>query len=666
MTKSSFSLFCIMLLLFIMPTLHHAFGAETMIVPRLIPLNDFFKNPTSGGFQLSPDGKHIAFLKPWMNRMNIHIMKAGESVDNSIRITSAQNRDIPDFLWVNNERVVYIQDQGGDEDYKAYGVNIDGSNPKVLTPFPKTRVTFVDDLEDDDNHILIGLNRRNPRIFDVYRLNVNSGKMKMVAENPGNVAGWLTDHDGQLRIAVTSDGVNSSILYRPTEKDKFKLVITTSFKDQLFPLRFTPDNKLLYVASNIDRDKSAIFLYDPSTGKHGDLIFEHPEVDVNRLISSIRTKKVTGVTYVTDKRHYHFFDKGRANVQSLLEKLIPGVEVVVTDFSRDEHKLLVRSYSDKTLGAWYLYDRLQRRLTKLIDVSPWLDSDEMANMQPITFQSRDGLTIHGYLTLPIATEATNLPIVLNPHGGPWVRDSWGFNPEVQFLANRGYGVLQINYRGSTGYGKKFWTSSFKQWGLKMQDDLTDGVQWLIDKGIADPSRVAIYGASYGGYATLAGLAFTPDLYACGVDYVGVSNIFTLLETLPPYWELGRKKMYEMIGDPETEKELLKAASPVFHADKIVKPLLVVQGANDPRVKKAEADQIVHALRDRGIDVPYMVKDNEGHGFRNEENRFHVYKTMEAFLARHIGGLSETEPDVLTPLSDTPVDNSMLKTMKSEK
>jgi dipeptidyl aminopeptidase/acylaminoacyl peptidase len=299
--------------------------------------------------------------------------------------------------------------------------------------------------------------------------------------------------------------------------------------------------------------------------------------------------------------------------------------------------VLVRTYSDRSLGAYYFYDRDGGDFQKLVDVSPWIDENEMAGMRAVEYEARDGKTIRGYLTLPGGEPARPLPVVVNPHGGPWSRDSWGFNPEVQFLANRGYAVLQVNFRGSVGYGKSFWQAGFKEWGRSMQDDITDGVRWLVDQGVADPARVGIYGGSYGGYAVLAGLAFTPELYACGVDYVGVSNIFTLLESIPPYWELQRQMLYEMIGHPEQEADLLEAASPLFHADRIRAPLLVAQGANDPRVKKAESDQIVAALEERGLDVPYLVKEDEGHGFRNEENRFEFYRAMETFLSYHLGG-----------------------------
>jgi dipeptidyl aminopeptidase/acylaminoacyl peptidase len=606
----------------------------------LIPMKDFFRNPEKVYFQLSPDGAHLAFLQPWQNRLNIHIQKMGE--EKVTRITEATARDIQGYSWKGNDRIIYIQDKGGDENFRVYAVGIDGSNPKELTPFDKVRVEIVDILEDNPTEMLISMNKRNPQIFDVYRINVNTGEMTMVAENPGNISGWQTDNAGRLRVATTSDGVNTSLLYRKTEADSFRTVVTTSFKDQIAPLYFTFDDAMLYVSSNLDRDKAAIYKYDVENGKLLDLIYENPDVDVERITRSKLRKVVTGAVYVTDKTHYKFFDDDRAALQARLEKLIPGVEVGVAGMSKDETKVLAIGYSDRNRGTYYFYDRAADKLTKLADLSPWINDADMAPMKPVQYTSRDGLTIHGYLTLPIGVEPKNLPVVINPHGGPWYRDRWGYNPEVQFLANRGYAVLQINFRGSTGYGKAFWEASFKQWGLKMQDDLSDGVAWLIKEGIADPKRVAIYGGSYGGYATLAGLAFTPDLYACGVDYVGVSNLLTFMNTIPPYWELGRKMFYEMVGDPEKEKDLMTAASPFFHADRIKAPLLVAQGANDPRVNKAESDQIVNALKARGIDVPYMVKDNEGHGFANEENRFDFYRAMEQFLGKHLGGRVEAE------------------------
>tara|TARA_Y100000996_G_scaffold184170_1_gene144015 strand:+ start:659 stop:2557 length:1899 start_codon:yes stop_codon:yes gene_type:complete len=602
-----------------------------------IPLEDFFKNPEMSSFQLSPNGKHISYMKPWEDgdrMMNVYVKEINS--EKEIRITSASERSLYGYFWINDSRIAYIQDKGGDENIHIYAVDIDGGNDIDLTPFDNIQARITDDLEDDPNFMLVALNQRNPQIHDVYRLNVNSGDLEMIAENPGNISGWVTDNDGKLRLATTSDGVNTSLLYRENESDEFKSILTTNFKETVAPLYFTFDNKELYVASNRGRDKAAIFKFDLNTAKEGKLIFENSEVDVYGLMRSKKRKVITGVSYTTDKRQMQFFDEWRENLQATLEGKLKGVEVAISQFSKDETKAIVVTYSDRSRGTYYYYDINADELVKLAELSPWLDENDMAEMQSISYKSRDGLTINGYLTLPKNyKKGDKLPIVVNPHGGPWARDNWGFDPQVQFLANRGYGVLQMNFRGSTGYGREFWEISFKQWGKTMQDDISDGVLWLIDEGIADSERIAIYGASYGGYATLAGLTFTPDLYACGVDYVGVSNIFTLLETLPPYWELGRQMMYEMIGDPETEKDLLKAASPLFHVDKIKAPLFVAQGANDPRVKQAEADQIVEALESRGIDVPYMLKEDEGHGFYNEENQFDFYREMEVFLSKHL-------------------------------
>lgn len=605
----------------------------------LIPMRDFFRNPTKTNYQLSPDGQTLAFMQPWQDRLNIHVQKIGS--ETVTRVTAATERDIAGYMWANNERLVFVQDKGGDENFKLYAVNLDGSDQKTLTPFDSVQVQIIDDLEDLDEYLLIGLNKRDKRIFDAYRININSGEMTLVGENPGNISQWVTDNDGKLRVAVTTDGVNNSLLYRAAEGEPFKTLQTTSFKETLSPLYFTYDNKYLYMASNLGRDKMAIVKYDPATTTELKVVFEHPEVDVSNLIRSNRRKKITGVSYNTDKRHYHFFDKDRESLQKNLEGRLPGYEVIVASMSKDENKVLVRTFSDKSLGAYYYYDRDDNDFRKLVDVSPWLNEDHMADMKPIKYQSRDGLTIHGYLTLPKGVTGKNLPVVINPHGGPWHRDSWGFNPEVQFLANRGYAVLQMNFRGSTGYGKSFWQASFKQWGKTMQDDVSDGVKWLIAEGIADPKRIGIYGGSYGGYCTLAGLAFTPDLYACGVDYVGVSNIFTWMNAIPPYWEQYREMLYEMVGHPENDRELLESASPVFHIDNIKAPMLVAQGANDPRVPQQESDQMVEALKKRGIDVPYIVKENEGHGFRNEENRFEFYGAMEVFLSKHLGGRAES-------------------------
>ncbi len=608
--------------------------------PPLIPMKDFFRNPEVASFRLSPDGEKLAYVKPWERRMNVFVrdIRSGEEK----RLTSVTDRDIAGFQWKGNDNIVFSRDRGGDENYHVWIVPAAGGEERDLTPFDGVRAGVEDILKEDPNHILISMNRRNPEVFDVYRCVLASGELQLAAENPGDITGWLTDHDGKVRAAMRTDGVRNTLLYRKSEDRPFEELLTVDFQDTFYPIDFTFDNRLLYVKSNLagpdgkKPDKAGIYTYDPEKRQVLDLIFDNPEVDAGGLLMSEKRKVATGATYVTDRLHYRFFDKNRADLQAELEKRLPGYEVAVSNMDDAERMVVCVAYGDRTRGRYYLFDRSNGTLTELADLSPWLDENNLAAMRPITYRARDGLTIHGYLTLPKGLPEKNLPLLVIPHGGPWVRDAWGYDSEAQFVANRGAAVLQINYRGSTGYGRAFWQAGFKQWGRAMQDDITDGVEWLIAQGIVDPARVGIYGASYGGYAALAGLAFTPDLYACGISYVGPSNLFTLLASFPPYWKPTIQMTYEQIGDPEKDKDLLKAASPYFHADQIRAPLLVAQGANDPRVKKAESDQIVEAVRQRGHEVIYMVKDDEGHGFANEENRFDFYRAMERFLAAHLG------------------------------
>jgi dipeptidyl aminopeptidase/acylaminoacyl peptidase len=601
---------------------------------RNIPMRDFFRDPEKTNYSISPDGKYISFMAPYKNRLNIFVRERAS--ETAVMVSSETERPITGgYFWKGNERLIYMKDFKGDENFHIVSVDKTGVDLKDLTPYPGVRAQIIDDLPDNELEMIIGMNRRKKEVFDVFRLNVKTGEMTQLAENPGNITGWLTDHDGKLRAAVTTDGINHTLLYREKEDGEFKPVITTSFRENFDPMFFTFDNKRLYALSNIGRDKDAVVEFDPALKKETAILYEHPEVDVSSLFYSRKRKVLISARYTTWKSFRKFFDPEFEAIVKDLESSLPGYEVGIQENDKAENLYIVRTYSDRTLGTYYLYDWAEKKLEKLAEISPWLDEEEMAEMKPVSYKSRDGLTINGYLTVPKGAKAKNLPLVVNPHGGPWVRDSWGFNPEVQFLANRGYAVLQMNYRGSTGYGRKFWEASFKQWGLKMQDDITDGVNYLVKEGIADPKRVAIYGGSYGGYATLAGAAFTPDLYACAVDYVGVSNLLTFMKSIPPYWKPMLDQMHEKVGDPATEEEKMKAVSPAFHADKIKAPLFVAQGAKDPRVNINESDQIVENLRKRGVAVEYMVKENEGHGFHNEENRFDFYEAMEKFLAKYI-------------------------------
>jgi len=602
----------------------------------IIPVQDFFRNPENAYFLLSPSGKQIAFAKPYQNRMNIFSTVLGSG--DTVQLTFATDRNIASFFWKGENQIVYAKDNNGDENFHLFVMDVQSKVGKELTPFPSVSVVLIDELPNQENTLLISMNKENKELFDVYRLNILSGEIVLEAKNPGAVSNWITDHNGHLRIAIQSDGVNTVFLYKEANQKEFKKVLTTSFKESLTPLFFTFDNAYVYASSNIGRDKSAIVIFDMAKGKEIAVLFEHPEVDVSDLSFSPKRKVLTQITYSTAKNEQILLDTLTAHIYKTLRKeLGNSYEIYLTDHNLAEDKFIVRTISDRSLGATYLYDLNQSSLTKIADRAPWLKEAALCERMPVSYRASDGVLIHGYLTLPLGVVAQNLPVVINPHGGPWDRDNWGWNPEVQFLANRGYAVLQINFRGSTGYGRAFWESGFKQWGRAMQQDITDGVQWLIKEGIANPKRIGIYGASYGGYATLAGLTFTPELYACGVDYVGVSNMFTFMQTVPPYWKPFMNMMYEMVGDPIKDSVMLREVSPVFHVHKIKAPLFIAQGANDPRVNKSESDQMVEALKKRGVKVLYMVKENEGHGFTNEENRLEFYQEMELFLAKHLGG-----------------------------
>lgn len=610
-------------------------GISNRVMAPEIALEDFFRNPEKAAFRVSPDGRFISFLAPWKNRLNIFVQQIG-STEEPRRITADTVRDIRSYFW-KDDRILYLQDIGGDENFQLFSCNIRGEDVLPLTPFPKVLTIIIDDLEEDPDHMIIGLNKRNPEVFDPYRINVRTGRMELLFENPGDITEWVTDHEGKLRLAVRTDGVNSTILHRKDEKSPFKEVITISFKETLSLQFFTFDNKNLYALSNIGRDKTALVVFDLENSKEKEKLYENDTYDLNGAYYSRKNKKLLATSYTGwQKTGWHFFDKEFEEMFQKVQSQLPDYEISFISTNKEEDKYIVAAGSDRNPGKYYLYDKNSGRLEFLAESRPWLKEEHLAPMKPIKYPTRDGLTIEGYLTIPVGSEGKNLPTVVIPHGGPWARDVWGYDAEVQFLANRGYAVFQMNFRGSVGFGRRFWELSFKQWGRSMQDDITDGVRYLIREGVADSSRVAIYGGSYGGYATLAGLTFTPDLYACGIDYVGVSNLFTFMNTIPPYWKPYLEMMYEMVGHPQKDSALLAAASPVLHADKIIKPLFIAQGANDPRVNKAESDQMVEALRRRGVEVEYMVKDNEGHGFINEENRFDFYRAMERFLKQHLG------------------------------
>jgi dipeptidyl aminopeptidase/acylaminoacyl peptidase len=614
-------------------------------VPPQYPMRDFFRNIDRGYFRLSSDGRMLGFMQPAAGedgkarRMNIFVqpLDGSRPVGEPRQVTRESARDIPNYFWKGPGTLLYTKDFGGDENFHVVAVDAASGKVTDLTPYEGVRADIVDDLVDDPEHILVQHNRRDRRAFDVYRVNVKTGAEALVALNPGNVVAWQADHAGRVRIGVVSDGVDNTLVYRSTEGEPFRPIISTDFRTQVTPQFFDFANRSFYATSNRGRDRAALVLIDPARPDAETVVYEHPRVDIDGASFSRERRVLSLASFQEEKPGRAYFDAATRALYERIEARLPGYTIILQSNTLGEDKFIVAATNDRSPGSRYVYDATADSLAKLGDIAPWLPEQHMAPMQPIRYRARDGLEIPGYLTLPVGRPAKDLACIVNPHGGPWARDGWGFNPEVQFLANRGYCVLQMNFRGSTGYGRKFWEAGFKQWGLAMQDDVTDGVKWLIGQGIADPRRIGIYGASYGGYATLAGVTTTPDLYAAAVNYVGVSNLFTFMNTIPPYWEPLRQQMYAMVGNPDdpADRARMTATSPALNAERITTPLLVAQGARDPRVNKAESDQVVEALRRRGIDVQYIVKDDEGHGFANEENRFEFYAAMEAFLARHL-------------------------------
>jgi len=614
-------------------------AAQAAVTPPRIPLKDFFDNPKYASAEISPDGKRIAFLAPADNRLNIWICDAGASLDTARLITHEKGRGIFTFTWTRDGRwILYNHDSNGDENFHIF--RADPDKPEMaaveLTPGAGSRADFIDLPCETPGVMVVSWNKRDARHFDAYRIKIATGEAAMVARNPGDVDSWQTDTHGRVLAATALlKNTQTEVRVRPDETAPFK-VLATYREDEAAAVRgFGQDGSFLYVTSARDSDVSRLVKLDAKSGIET-VIDKDPEFDVTGPVISEFTHKLLGVAYNKERLTYKALDPGFAKDLDALAKVHDG-DVQIGDSTADERKLIVTYNSPADPGATYLYDRETGRAQFIFRPRPWLKPGTLADMKPVTIRSRDGLAIHGYLTLPKGVPPLNLPAVEVVHGGPWLRASWGYDAEAQFLANRGYAVIEINYRGSTGYGKAFMNAGDKEWGGKMTDDMIDAAEWLISQKVADPKRFGIYGGSYGGYATLAALAFRPGVFACGVDYVGISNLLTFMKTMPPYWEDSRDIMYMKVGNPVTETDFLRSRSPVFFADKIVAPLFIAQGYNDPRVNHAEAEQIVAALRRNGKPVEYMVKMDEGHGFRNPENRLDFYAKMESFLAEYLAG-----------------------------
>jgi len=608
--------------------------------PELIPREVLFGNPVKTAPKISPDGKLMAYLAPVNNVLNVWVKTIGAEDDRAV--TKDDNRGIRRYFWAgDNRHIMYLQDVGGNENWRLYAVNLETDEIRDLTPFEEMQVRIVDKNKHFPNELLIAMNKENPRVHDVYHLDLISGKLELVAKNPGNIIGWVTDANFKVRgaLAFTPDG-GLDLMLRENEEASWDKFITWGSENTLTsgPVCFSKDGKYLVLLDSRDVNTGRLIKMEIAT-KDFEVIAEDPQYDVSDVMIHPDTYEVQAVSFTKARKEWAVLDESIKDDFKAIAKLDHGDFFIYNRDNADD-TWLVGYTKDNGPVPFYAFDRKTQKGTFLFDHKPDLKDYTLAPMGPISFTSRDGLTIHGYITYPPGRGRKALPMVLNVHGGPWARDTWGYNPEAQWFANRGYVCLQVNFRGSTGYGKDFVNAGDTEWGGKMHDDLVDGVNWAIEKGIADPKRVAIYGGSYGGYAALVGATFTPDLFCCAVDIVGPSNLKTWITSVPPYWSAMLALLYKRIGNPDTEEEFLNSRSPLFKVDQIKIPMLIAQGANDPRVPQAESEQIVEALKEKGIEYEYMLFPDEGHGFAKPENRLKFYAAAEKFLAKYLSGRYE--------------------------
>jgi dipeptidyl aminopeptidase/acylaminoacyl peptidase len=598
---------------------------------KIIPVNDFFKSQERMTYRISPDGKNISYLMLDGKDQNLYLEDV--NTGRTAQITNIEGKKINFYFWVNSNELIYYREidpvlRRSD----IFIINKDGSNERQLTNNEKSRVRVLEDQLIDDKYLLVSSNKRDSTVFDVFRLNVRNGTMEMAARNPGNITNWITDVDGKLRLATSSDGVNETLLYRSTENENFRPIMTNNFKTTLRPIAFAPERQnIIYAVSDVNRDKSALVELDCTTGKELKVLYGNDSVNVTDAQYSRKNRKMSFVVYETWKKEKYFLDDSTMMLYKDLDKLLPNTESRIIDRDKAENTFIVRTFTDRNPGSIYLYFNETGKLKKLSDLNSAIREEEMSPMQAISYTTRDSLIIHGYLTLPLNKSKEKLPVVVLPHDGPGSRNTWGYNPEVQFLANRGYAVLQVNYRGSAGYGKAFTASGFKQWGCKIQNDITDGVNWLIAKKIADPKRIAIYGTGFGGNIALNALYAKDHNYVCAASNSGVINLFTYLKSIPPFMKPNLQMYYEVIGNPLTDVEPMRQSSPLFQVDKINKPVFISQNIKDPNINSGETLQFVKNLQKKNIPVTYLESDGDFFFGKNVEQRQKLYTSLEQFL-----------------------------------
>ncbi|MBI9043687.1 MAG: S9 family peptidase [Anaerolineaceae bacterium] len=596
----------------------------------------YFRPSEKTNFKLSPDGLYYSFLCS-RNKEVFHIKRFEN--DQETQIMPLSDGHISEYYWANDHTLIYLMDKDGNEIFDLYRVNIKNNNHDCLTKNITASVKFIALLESKEDEVLIGINQRNPKYFDLHSLHLPSGQLNQLAKNPGEITNWVRGHDGKTILGYDS---NTSSLFLPVKNSsKYVRIFSPRNGDTLIPLCFAPLSGQIYAYSNIGRDKFALVLFNFRVGVEESILFENLEYDVfgndekDKIYCNPINQEISFINYTTWKQELHIFTPELRKPFERIQNTFKSENISILSNSNDMKQYLLQINSDIDPGRIFHFDLVKNDLNSLHQSAIWLKSANLAEMKAIQYLSRDGMYIHAYLTLPQKKRPEPYPLIVHPHAGPWWRNTWGYDPFVQFLANLGYAVFQPNFRGSTGYGKKVFTAGFKQWGRKMQDDISDGVNFLISEGIANKEKIAIFGWSYGGYAALAGLTFTPKIYKCGIDLWGISNLFTFFEAIPEHWKPQLEMMYQRIGNPELDAELFQEISPVFHAGKIKVPLLIAQGANDPRVRQHESDQIVAALIDQKIPVEYILKQDEGHGFFKVQNRMEVLEKIAEFLERNL-------------------------------
>lgn len=597
-----------------------------------IPVADFFSYAEKTSFRISPEGRYVSYLYAGSEQNRSLFVMDMDEFEPEARLVSEGGLEVHSYFWVSDSLLMMTVRNDSGDSFQIYTIDLANESIKPVLPPSKARVRYISPVYTNKDEVLILLNERDSTVFDVYRLNVLNGKKDLIAKNPGNIIRWVADLNGQLRLALASDSAQETILYRASEQEDFRVVMSNSFHTTVIPLGFVKDETShVYALSNVNRDKMSLVELDLETQNEVNVLFSHTEVDVTTGGYAKNTGSMSYAYYLTWKRDRHFLDDSARIIFEMIEEKLPGYEIRLIDESWANHRLLINAFTDRNPGVNYYFDGQKNRLIKLSESNPALNELDLAVMRPISFLNRDSIRLHGYLTMPNNAPSQNLPVIVYPHSGPSDRNIWGYNPEVQFFANRGYAVFQVNYRGSTGYGKEFWSAGFKEWGGVIQDDITDGVQWLIDEKIADPNRIGIFGMGFGGYSALHAACFNSDLYACAASYGGFANLFTQLKEIPPHLKPYLQMYYEIIGNPETESDLIKSMSPVFHSNNVKIPVLIAQGGKDSRSSVTETNQFVKKLQKRKVPVVYIVRKEEGRYFRKEENLINFYEELGKFF-----------------------------------